>query len=109
MEHYTRVTMTRTHVSSWRSWGKRQRVTDTVPERSYEGTSAVEDRDLVWRLLGRLSKQQRAVIVLRFYEDLAEAQIEEALGISVGTVKSHLSRGLARLREELGETGASWI
>ncbi len=49
--------------------------------------------------LMRLAPRQRAVVVLRYYEDLTERQTAEALGISVGTVKSHARDALARLRE----------
>jgi RNA polymerase sigma-70 factor (sigma-E family) len=56
------------------------------------------DHDEVWRALGRLPERQRAAIVLRYYEDLSEAETADVLGISVGTVKSQVSRGLERLR-----------
>ncbi len=61
------------------------------------------ERDVVWAALRRLSAQQRAAIVLRFYEDLGEAETADVLGVSVGTVKSRVSRGLARLRVLLVE------
>ena len=51
----------------------------------------------------KLRPEQRAAIVLRFYEDLSEADTAEALGIPLGTVKSTVSRGLERLRHELPE------
>ncbi len=58
----------------------------------------VVERDEVTRLLARLPARQRAAIVLRYYADMPEAQVAEALGCPVGTVKSLVSRGLARLR-----------
>lgn len=57
------------------------------------------DRDQVWQALGRLPTAQRTVLVLRYYEDLSEAETAEVLGVSVGTVKSRASRGIARLEE----------
>ena len=60
------------------------------------------DRDQVWQALQRLPERQRAAIVLRYYEDLPEAETADVLGVSVGTIKSQTSRGLDRLRELLG-------
>jgi RNA polymerase sigma-70 factor (sigma-E family) len=59
------------------------------------------DVDEVWQQLKQLGRQQRAVVVLRFYEDLSLAEIADVLGVSVGTVKSTLSRSLRRLKEVL--------
>lgn len=61
----------------------------------------VVDRATLWELLGSLSTKQRTVLVLRYYEDLSEAQIAEILGCAPGTVKSHASRGIDRLRSLL--------
>jgi RNA polymerase sigma-70 factor (sigma-E family) len=61
-------------------------------------TSSLEDRELLWRALGRLPERQRVAIVLRFYEDLPEAQVAEILRCRPGTVKSRVSRGLEALR-----------
>jgi RNA polymerase sigma-70 factor (sigma-E family) len=58
-------------------------------------------RDAVRRALAELPPRTRAVLVLRYFEDLTEAQTAQALGCSVGSVKSQASRGLARLRERL--------
>jgi RNA polymerase sigma-70 factor (sigma-E family) len=72
-----------------------------------EGRSdpSVEDRDALWRALGRLSKRQRVAIVLRFYEDLSEREVAETLKCRPGTVKSLVSRGLATLRNEIEGEG----
>jgi RNA polymerase sigma-70 factor (sigma-E family) len=59
------------------------------------------DRDELWSSLQELPAKQRAAIVLRFYEDLSEAQVAEAMGCPVGTVKSLVHRGLERLRTEV--------
>ena len=60
-----------------------------------------DDHDAVWGALAHLPERQRAAVVLRYYEDLSEADTAAILGCSVGTVKSQVSRGLARLRELL--------
>lgn len=60
------------------------------------------DRDQVWRAIQRLPERQRQAVVLRYYEDLSEAETAEILGCSVGTVKSQVSRGIARLQEVVG-------
>jgi RNA polymerase sigma factor (sigma-70 family) len=59
----------------------------------------VAERDFLIRALAGLPPRQRTVLVLRYYNDLSEAEIADVLGCSVGTVKSQASRGLARLRE----------
>lgn len=79
--------------------------TDQLPERPFgDGSVGVEQRDQVVRLLATLPPQQRTVIVLRYYTDLSEQATAEALGISVGAVKSAASRGLATLRTHLAAT-----
>jgi RNA polymerase sigma-70 factor (sigma-E family) len=60
------------------------------------------ERDRTLRAVMRLPVRRRAVIALRFYDDLSEQQIADALGIALGTVKSQLSRALEQLRVELG-------
>ncbi|MEV4627411.1 SigE family RNA polymerase sigma factor [Micromonospora sp. NPDC049523] len=61
------------------------------------------DRDQIWGWLSRLPRRQRAALVLRFYEDLPDAEIAEVLGCAVGTVRASISRALATLRAELVE------
>jgi RNA polymerase sigma factor (sigma-70 family) len=62
----------------------------------------VDDRDQLLRLLRQLPPRQRTAIVLRYWEELSEAQVAQAMGCSAGTVKSVTSRGLRRLREVSG-------
>ena len=78
-----------------RAWLASQR-----PEAASPGPDLGE-RDRTRRALMTLRPEQRAAIVLRYYEDLSEADTAEALGIPIGTVKSTVSRGMDRLREEL--------
>lgn len=63
--------------------------------------SSFEDREVLWRALGRLPERQRVAIVLRFYEDLPEVQVADILRCRPGTVKSRVSRGLEAMRHEM--------
>jgi len=65
----------------------------------------VDDRDQIARMLASLGPQQRRVIVLRYFDDLPEAEVAACLGISVGAVKSACSRGLASLRDDFAPAG----
>ncbi len=78
---------------------RRERLVDAVPERAAVAWEPRDDH--LWRLLATLPRQQRAVIVLRYYADLSEAQIAEQLACSIGTVKSNTSRAMAKLRAAL--------
>lgn len=82
---------------------RRELSTDVLPEPA-QG-SGVDDeivtRHQMWAAVQTLPVQQRAVVVLRFYEDMSEQQIADALGCRPGTVKSHASRALANLRRSL--------
>ena len=103
-EAYTRKAITTTAISWWRrkSWhGEVPR--DDLPEQSADEHGArVDQRDWLWRELQMLAPRQRAALVLRYYEDLTEAQTADAMGCSVGTVKSQVSDGLKRLRTRVG-------
>ena len=65
-------------------------------------TDRLATQDAVWEVLRSLPPRQRAALVLRYYEDLSEVQTAELMGCSVGTVKSQVSAGLAKLRERVG-------
>lgn len=68
---------------------------------------AAAERSVLWSALGQLAQAQRTVLVLRFFEDLSEAETAEVLGCSVGTVKSRAARGIARLDELVGPTASA--
>jgi RNA polymerase sigma-70 factor (sigma-E family) len=65
------------------------------------------DHDQVWQAIQRLPDRQRKAVVLRYYEDLSEAETAEILGCSVGTVKSQVSRGLTRMQELMSASGVA--
>lgn len=98
-EAYVRRIMVNTYATWWRRRWNGEESTGELPEsRERRPSSQVEDRADLWVALGRLPRRQRAVVVLRFYEDLSEAQTAELLQCSVGTVKSQTSKALAKLR-----------
>jgi RNA polymerase sigma-70 factor (sigma-E family) len=80
----------------------------TIVERRFAPKSAtlsgLPEIDETWDLVRKLPFRQRAVLMLRYYEDLSEADIARVLGCRPGTVKSSLHRGIAVLRKQLGET-----
>jgi len=103
VEPYARRVMVNTSTSWWRRRWHGERPTEVLPERA--GVDEIEqqlDRDLLWRHLKELPNRQRAVLVLRYYEDMSEAQTAAMLDISPGTVKSQASRALATLRRRMG-------
>ncbi len=95
-EAYVRRVMFTTYLSWWRRRWNAEHPSE-VPEQPAGAPDLDLRRDLVSALAG-LPKGQRAVVVLRYVEDLTEAQTADVLGISVGTVKSQASRALAALR-----------
>ena len=98
-EAYVRRTLLNEHLSWWRRGRGRERVTDRPPDRPVaDGAAAVDERDAMWAALAVLGPRQRAVLVLRYYEDLSEAEIARVLDISPGTGKSQAAKALATLR-----------
>jgi RNA polymerase sigma-70 factor (sigma-E family) len=97
-EGYVRRSIVNAHVNHGRR-GRRERLIAQPPEVPHYDQEPRDDA--LWRLLGTLPRQQRAVLVLRFYEDLTEAETARVLGCAVGTVKSNSVRALAKLRAAL--------
>jgi len=99
---FVRRVMVTSQAMAWRRRRVDERVTDELPETaSTRDTPAAGDQDDMWHTLAQLPPRMRAVLVLRFWEDLSEAETARVLECSVGTVKSQSSRGLARLRTQL--------
>jgi RNA polymerase sigma-70 factor (sigma-E family) len=99
-ESYVRRIIVNTFSTWWRRRWNGELPTEELPEPSAAapgGPDVATNTDL-WDAVGRLPKRQRAVIVLRFYEDLSEAATAELLGISAGTIKSQTAKALAKLR-----------
>lgn len=95
-------------VNTQTSWWRRRRVDEYPSEQLPEGpagrdtTADLDLHDALWSALSSLPKRQRAMVVLRYYEDLSEAETAHVMGVSVGTVKSTTSRALAKLRDTSG-------
>jgi RNA polymerase sigma-70 factor (sigma-E family) len=106
LDGYVRRVMINTRTSRWRLRRVSELPTADLPERASSDSLAGADlHDALWRALATLSPRQRAAIVLRYYEDLTEAETAATLGISVGTVKSTVSRALTNLRDRASELG----
>lgn len=104
-EAYTRKAITTTAISWFRrkSWYG-ERPAEVVPDRADAGhADAVAVRTTLMQALAQLPPRQRAVVVLRYYEDLTEAQTAAMLGCAVGTVKSQASAALSKLRDLMGD------
>ncbi len=101
---YLRRVMINTHRSWWRARWRRETPAAVLPEGAPGDDIADRQahRALVRQALARLPRQQRAVLTLRYCEDLPEAEVAELLGCTVGTVKTHAHRGLRALRDLLG-------
>ncbi|MFG2557317.1 SigE family RNA polymerase sigma factor [Streptomyces sp. NPDC048496] len=104
LDGYVRRTLVNTRTSQWRKRKVDEFACDELPEQE---TAPAPDpaeqqslHDAMWRAVLKLPDRQRAMVVLRYYEDLSEAQTAEVLGVSIGTVKSAVSRALGKLRED---------
>ena len=102
---YVRRVLVNTHTSFWRK--RRQAIVvpySDVPEpaRRDDREDGADLHEALWRALTTLPPRMRAAVVLRYYEEMSEAEAADVLGCSVGTVKSQTARALLKLRETAG-------
>jgi RNA polymerase sigma-70 factor (sigma-E family) len=107
-EQYVRRTMYRENISLWRKRRLTELPSQVVPEprpreQVPDPMQQATDRIALRDALRRLGPRQRTILVLRYFEDLTEQQVADALGISVGTVKSTNHKALAHLRTVCGD------
>ncbi|MCP9958149.1 SigE family RNA polymerase sigma factor [Streptomyces sudanensis] len=104
LDGYVRRALINTRTSQWRKRKVDEFACDELPEPyGAPGSDPAERQalhDAMWRAVMRLPDRQRAMVVLRYYEGLSEVQTAAVLGVSVGTVKSAVSRALRKLRED---------
>jgi len=99
---YVRRMVVNAHISAWRRSGRRESPVAEVRDATVaDPARAVVEQDAVWRMCAGLPPQQRAAVVLRYYEDLEYAEIAAILGVAEPTARSHVHRALAALRREL--------
>ncbi|MFI6458278.1 SigE family RNA polymerase sigma factor [Streptosporangium amethystogenes] len=99
LDRYVRRTMVNINISWWRRRKLEEYPSEELPEPMLAGGPHLPER--VEQALDRLPTRMRTAVVLRYYEDMTESEIAKTLGISVGTVKSTVSRGMAKLRGDL--------
>lgn len=101
---YARKVVVNEAVSWWRKRSSHESLLKLTDEPAWDGrVDDVAEHERVWKAVLSLPRRQRAVTVLRYYEDMTEAQIAETLGMAPGTVKSHSHAAVRRLAELLGE------
>ena len=105
VDGYVRRILVNEHNSLWRrAWKRRETTTDDLPDHPHHDDYDDRTGAELWDLVQTLPKKARAVVVLRYYEELSEAETADALGISIGTVKSQASRALSALRDRAPHT-----
>ncbi|MET9557829.1 SigE family RNA polymerase sigma factor [Streptomyces sp. NPDC006645] len=104
LDGYVRRALVNTRTSQWRKRKVDEFACEELPEPAgLPAPDPAEEQvlhDAMWRAVMKLPDRQRAMVVLRYYEDLSEVQTAEVLGVSVGTVKSAVSRALGKLRQD---------
>jgi len=101
LDGYVRRAMVNTHISWWRRRRVDEYPTDEIPDQPAADTLGTSElHDTLQRAINRLPRRMRAAVVLRYFEDMTEAEVADILGVSQGTVKSTVSRAVAKLRTD---------
>lgn len=99
IDGYVRKAMVNTHISWWRRRRLDEFPTDEIPDQAVADHTVSSDlQETLRQAIDRLPQRMRAAVMLRFYDDMTEAEVAEVLGVSLGTVKSTVSRAVAKLR-----------
>jgi len=99
LDGYVRRAMINTHISWWRRRRLEEYPTDELPDQVVADHASASDlTETLRRAVDRLPQRMRAAVVLRYFEDMTEAEVADTLGVSLGTVKSTVSRAVAKLR-----------
>jgi RNA polymerase sigma-70 factor (sigma-E family) len=102
VDSYVRRAMVNTQISWWRRRRLDEFPTDEIPDQATVDHPVSSDvQESLRRAIDRLPQRMRAAVMLRYYEDMTEAEVAEVLGVSVGTVKSTVSRAVAKLRIDI--------
>jgi RNA polymerase sigma-70 factor (sigma-E family) len=99
LDGYVRRAIVNTHISWWRRRRLEEYPTDEIPDRAVADHAVSSDlQESLRRAIDRLPQRMRAAVMLRYYDDMTEQEVAEVLGVSLGTVKSTVSRAVAKLR-----------
>jgi RNA polymerase sigma-70 factor (sigma-E family) len=101
LDGYVRRAIVNTHISWWRRRRVDEYPTDEIPDQpAADALGTSELHDTLQRAIDRLPQRMRAAVVLRYFEDMTESEVADVLGVSQGTVKSTVSRAVAKLRTD---------
>jgi RNA polymerase sigma-70 factor (sigma-E family) len=101
LDGYVRRAIVNTHISSWRRRRVEEFPTDELPDQAVADHAISSDmQQTLRRAIDRLPQRMRAAIMLRYYDDMTEAEVAEVLGVTLGTVKSTVARAMAKLRTD---------
>jgi RNA polymerase sigma-70 factor (sigma-E family) len=101
LDGYVRRAIVNTHISWWRRRRVEEYPTDAIPDQAVADHAVDSDlQESLRRAIDRLPQRMRTAVVLRYYEDMTEAEMADILGVTLGTVKSTVSRAVAKLRAD---------